>query len=393
MNEWNKIDLHVHTQVGKTYNNEGEAENTGKYYTLKNLVDRNSKNGLNMISIANHNLINIKELLRATYICRKTGTNVIPGVELDVFIHSKKRYHIIVVFAESADIIDISNKLENILMQNSNNYLTIDDLFKLIQGTECIIIPHGCKNPHGFKPKQSDEIDINDAIDLVNIITSSSNLNVLFEHTKPHFSESFKNNLVEKAKKKWLSVDEVKELEKRSGTEYVGSDYRFSEFPINKEKRIMTKIWANPTFRGLQISCMFPSERMKAENKIITRVNYISEINIEKSNYFDKSNIKLSSGLNSIIGESASGKTALLNLITSKLKGENVVKDKNYDELCKDLKISFYNQDHLELKKGDLNIVIADNLYDSIRSAHDTGDNQEILKLFNFKYNTESNVI
>ena len=48
-----------------------------------------------------------------------------------------------------------------------------------------------------------------------------------------------------------------------------------------------------------------------------------------ESNYFDKSNIKLSSGLNSIIGESASGKTALLNLITSKLKGENVVKDKN----------------------------------------------------------------
>ena len=393
MNEWNKLDLHVHTQVGRTYNNEDEAENTGKYYTLKNLIERNSINDLKLISITNHNLLNINNLLKAAYASKKTGTNLIPGVELDVFIHSNKRYHIIVVFSESVDIIRVNFELEHILIQNGNNYLTLDDLFKLIQGTECIIIPHACKNPHGLKSRQGDEIDINDAIDLANIITSSSSLNVLFEHTKPHFSESFKSNLVEKAKNQWLSVDEIQELERRAGTEYVGSDYRFSELPIIKEKRIMSKIWANPTFRGLQISCMFPYERIKPENKIITRVNYISNISIEKSRFFNKSDIKLSSGLNSIIGESASGKTALLDIITSKLKGENVVKNKNYDELCKDLKVKFYNQDHLELNKGDLNIVIADNLYDSIRRAHDTGDNQEILNLFNFKYNNESNVI
>ena len=393
MDEWNKLDLHVHTQIGKTYNNESESENTGKYYSLKNLIDRNNINDLKLIAITNHNIINIRDILKAAYASKKTNTNLIPGVELDVFVHSNKRYHVIVVFGESVDIIDINDRLENILKDNGNNYLTIDDLFKLIQGTECIIIPHGCKNPHGLKAKQDDDIDINDAIDLVNIITSSSSLNVLFEHTKPHFSESFKSNLIKKAKSKWLSVDEMQELEKRAGTEYVGSDYRFSEFPISKEKRVMSKIWANPTFRGLQLSCMFPDERIKAENNIITRVNYISEIHIEKSNFFDKSNIRLSSGLNSIIGESASGKTALLDLITTRLKGENVVKDKNYDELCKDLKIIFYNQDHIPLNMGDLNIVIADNLYDSIRSAHDTGDNQEILNLFNFKYNYESNVI
>ena len=40
-------------------------------------------------------------------------------------------------------------------------------LFNLIQGTECIIIPHGCKNPHGIKATKDDEIDINDAVDLV----------------------------------------------------------------------------------------------------------------------------------------------------------------------------------------------------------------------------------
>lgn len=393
MDEWNKIDLHIHTQVGRVYNNKDEKKDTGKYYNIQNLIKRNQINNLKLISITNHNIINVVELLKATYASQKYGTNVIPGIELDVFIHSNNRYHIIVIFSESVDIINISNKLDKIIEKNGNNCLTLDDLFVLIQGTECVIIPHGCKNPHGFKPTKEDEIDINDAINLVNIITSSASMNVLFEHTKPYFSESFKSNLIEKSKRKWLSIQEMEELTKRAGVEYVGSDYRFCNLPIKKEDRILTKIWANPTFRGLQISCIFPSERIRAENNIVTRVNYLSKIEIFKSKFFSKSTIPLSSGLNSIIGESASGKTALLDIVTSQLKGINVVKDKDYSDLCKDLNVKFYNQDGYELKKGDINIVVAENLYDSIRTAHDTGDNKEILKLFNFTENNESFVI
>lgn len=393
MEEWNKIDLHIHTQVGRVYNNKDEKKDTGKYYNIQNLIKRNQINNLKLISITNHNIINVVELLKATYASQKYGTNVIPGIELDVFIHSNNRYHIIVIFSESVDIINISNKLDKIIEKNGNNFLTLDDLFVLIQGTECVIIPHGCKNPHGFKPTKEDEIDINDAINLVNIITSSASMNVLFEHTKPYFSESFKSNLIEKSKRKWLSIQEMEELTKRAGVEYVGSDYRFCNLPIKKEDRILTKIWANPTFRGLQISCIFPSERIRAENNIVTRVNYLSRIEIFKSKFFSKSTILLSSGLNSIIGESASGKTALLDIVTSQLKGINVVKDKDYSDLCKDLNVKFYNQDGYELKKGDINIVVAENLYDSIRTAHDTGDNKEILKLFNFTENNESFVI
>lgn len=393
MNEWNKLDLHIHTQPGNIYNNKKDGKNTGRYYSLKNLIKRNKLNDLKLISITNHNVIDIIDLLKATYVSKKTDTNVIPGIELDVFIHSDKRYHIIVVFSENVNIIDVNIKLRKYLLKNGNNYLNIDDLFGLIQGTECIIIPHGCKNPHGMKSKEDDEIDINDAVDLVNIITSSSSLNVLFEHTRPHFSESFKSNLQNKAKNMWLSVDEMDELERRVSGEYIGSDYRFSEFPIKKESRILTKIWANPTFRGLQISSMFPKERIRSENNIVSRVNYISKISISNSKYFSQSDIQLSSGLNSIIGESASGKTALLDIITTNLKGENAVKDKDYTELCKGLNVKFYNQDGFEIKQNDINIVIADNLYDSIRTAHVTGDNNEILKLFNFNINNESKVI
>ena len=111
MIEWNKLDLHIHTQPGNIHNNKEEDKDTGRYYNLKNLIKRNKLNDLKLISITNHNLINVIELLKATYPSKKTGTNVIPGIELDVFISSDKRYHIIVVFSESTNIIDVNMKL------------------------------------------------------------------------------------------------------------------------------------------------------------------------------------------------------------------------------------------------------------------------------------------
>lgn len=393
MKEWSKLDLHVHTQPGLVYNNENDGTNTGVYYNLKNLVKRNEINNLDLISITNHNIINTKELLRAAYASKYSKTNVLPGVELDVKIVSQVRYHIIVVFSETTDIVAVQYKLSKFLNENGENCLSLQNLFELISNTEAIIIPHGCKNPHGFKPTQLDDININDAINLVNIITSSSSVNVLFEHTKPHFNESFKSNLINLAKEKWLSVDEIDELQRRAGAEYVGSDYRFSNQNIEKETRLLSKIWASPTFRGLQISCIFPLERIKCENAIFNKVNYIKQIIIGDSDNFYKSNITFSSGLNSIIGESASGKTALLDIITTNLIGKKVVEDKDYTDLCKNMDVKFYNQDGYPLRLNDINIIIAKNLYDSIRKAHDTGDNAEILKLFNFEADNKSYVL
>jgi hypothetical protein len=276
---------------------------------------------------------------------------------------------------------------------NNENSITITQLFELISGTECIIIPHGCKNPRGFKAKKEDEIDIRDAEDLINIITSSSTLNVLFEHTRPHFGESFKENLINKATSMWLSTEEFEELKSKTGAQYVASDYRFNMETIEKESKILSKIWGSPTFRGLQIACMFPDNRMKPENVIYTKVNYIKKIVIKENEKFGNSTLDLSSGLNSIIGESASGKTALLDIITTKLNGENAVDGKDYSDLCKGLDVTFFNQDGYPLQFNDINIKIAQNLYDSIRTAHDTGDNEEILKLFNFIENKSSNIL
>ena len=57
--EWNKIDLHVHTKTGKVFNNKDESKDTGKFYNLENLIKRNLINDLDLISITNHNILDI----------------------------------------------------------------------------------------------------------------------------------------------------------------------------------------------------------------------------------------------------------------------------------------------------------------------------------------------
>lgn len=393
MEEWKRIDLHIHTRKGNNYNNGGEDADTGKYYSLENLYQRNKINNFELISFTNHNSIDVIELLKASYISKFSNTNLLPGVELDVFITSKKRYHIVVIFSETTDIIRVSSKLEKLINANRNNFLYLDNLFDLISGTECIIIPHACKNPHGLKETSKDDVNISDAENLMNIITSSSSINVLFEHTQPHFKESFKENIMQQAIEKWYSEEEIEELKNRIETEYTASDYRFSKQKIEKETRKLPLIWASPTFRGLQLACMFHKNRIRIEDNILNKTNYIKKIIIEGSKNFAYSEIELSSGLNSIIGESASGKTALLDIITTNLIGENAVAGKNYSGICSDLKVSFFNQSGLPLKQDYVNIHIAENLYDAIKSAHDKEDNTSILKLFKFTEIKQSTIL
>ncbi|MFA7119915.1 MAG: hypothetical protein WC277_00375 [Bacilli bacterium] len=107
IDEWQKLDLHIHTQQGKTYNNTVEATDIGKFYSPINFYERNKKNDLKLVSVTNHNIINVIELLKVGYASKFTNTNVLPGVELDVVIKSKKRYHIILVFSECKFVNDV----------------------------------------------------------------------------------------------------------------------------------------------------------------------------------------------------------------------------------------------------------------------------------------------
>ena len=79
-----------------------------------------------------------------------------------------------------------------------------------------------------------------------------------------------------------------------------------------------------------------------------------------------------------------------MELISQRLTSTRIVEGRDYSNLTKNLDFKIYNQDNYELEKNDINVFIAKDLYESIRSATDTNDNDKILKLFNFQENKSS---
>jgi DNA-binding transcriptional MerR regulator len=395
MGEWNKVDLHIHSQHGITYDG-NKKEDWENHFSLLNLVKRNIFNNLALISITNHNIIDVFEMVKSAYVSKKySNCNLLPGVELDVIINNC-RYHIILVFSERVNIIELSCKISCMISnkEDGKRYLYLHELVSIIENTECIIIPHACKI-QGFKHNQEANIPQDIADNLIDIICSGSQISLLFEHTKPYFNGSFSKNIIQQTSYQWINEDEYlnykKEVEERSSTPYVGSDYRFTKDITGKDNRDFPAIWCEATYRGLQLICLFPQNRLKPYSKVIVKSNYISKLKIEGNKFFETSDIKLSSGLNSIVGKSASGKTALLHIIYSRLYDGIIRKGKSY-EFTNDLKVYFFDKDDKPIHKKEIQINAAESLYDEIAKVHQS-QTTEVLSLFGYELNEESIVL
>lgn len=389
MKEWNKIDLHIHAEHGITYDGK-KTDNNHNFYSLKNMILRNELNDLSLVALTEHNLINVINNLKLSYALEKKGTTTnLPGVELDICI-KEKRYHIIVIFSKRVNIIDISLKINKLITNKpKNSYLTLDEFLNVIMNTECIIIPHACKKA-GLKPEKDDEVLDKIAIGIIEVLRSGNFINFLFEHTKQFFKGSFAKSVIENASVNWISEEELNQTSEVLEAGITGSDFRFKTATPEVSEKDFSAIWASPTFRGLELVCLFPANRILMSEQIIEKHNYISLIHIEGNDFFGDSRIILSSGLNSIIGSSASGKTALLHIIANKLNGK-YVKEKKYS-FTDNLKVNFYDKDNNPINKDDIKIEIADSLYDKIAKIHES-DIKGILNLFNYKVNQESQVI
>lgn len=388
MKEWNKIDLHIHAEHGLTFDNKS-TDNNPNFYSLKNMIERNKINDLRLVALTEHNLINIVNNLKLSYALNKySNSDNLPGVEVDVVI-SENRYHVILIFSKRVNIINISSKLNKYIRKKTNYYLNLDELLDVIINTECIIIPHACKKS-GIKPNTESEIDDSIAFGIVDVLRSGNFVNLLFENTKQYYNGSFARSVLERASKNWISEEEMSTVSEKLKASILGSDFRFRTNEVKLSEKEFSAIWANPTFRGMELVCLFPNNRIEVASKIIEKSNYISRIEIKSNEFFENSNITFSSGLNSIVGSSASGKTALIHIIANKLNGKSV-KGKKY-EFTNNLEVKFYDKDDNPINKDDIKIEVAESIYDKIAKIHNS-DIQGILDIFSYKINRDSSVL
>lgn len=389
MNEWNAIDLHVHTVSGIT--RDKTVDDVKFSYSLFGSAIH--RHNLKLIACTNHNIIDMTNYVLMRHLAKKYGCNMLIGVELDTTMSMGKPIHIAAIFED-----DFSQNLKVCNMINTTteekkdssdeiNY-TDEEIIKILKNYNCLLIPHGDKDRGIFKnagPEQIEEALKKIREGFVRIFDSSSNWK--FAKIKEYLFNDLKED----------NLDEFGGVLFSDNRDWNKYDEKFKNFYMNAE----------PTFKGLIHSISNPTKRFSKGEEILQNNNYIKKIIIKDKNKSSRINpceIELSSGYNCIIGKSGSGKSLLLYLIKKDLMKDGRL-DNSYS-FSDNNTIEFYNEDGKLLDSDNINIGVGENLYKRIISAVSSKDNTDYYKVAkflnpsfvpkkkfnNFKINLENNI-
>ena len=388
MEYWSRIDLHQHTN----HDIDCKGKKVKDNYTHRDYYNWLKEQNVDLKAVTCHNNIDISEHVKQAIISDMLNINHLVGVEID-YKFDNLEFHAISILSPNVDIIKFSDKLTNMRVLKGNNVLfNKKDFCDLHENLEFIFIPHAIKDKGLLDHKiESSTIDW-----VIKALISGTGFPILFENTKDYYLYS----MVEKIHKV-LNVSEIGE----DTPAYVGSDYKFDN-DDERKKKILEKgsysINALPTYRGLEISLRNSDTRLSLESQIINRERYIKEIRVKNNKSLEESLIKLSPGLNVIIGNSGSGKTLLLNQILYEIKnigltaasksskdgakeGVNPYEKKVGKSSVLDIK---YDS---EIDNKNIKIIEIPNIYSEILKSQD--DELSIAEKFGINNDNDANVI
>lgn len=311
------LDLHIHTS--------NDPNSLNENYDLDTLIQKITEKARGsdyLISLTDHNTINEKVYLEAF---NKIGNKLILGVELHIQTHKdqdSKAYHCHIYFnfdeeEITSDIIkDINKKLDSLYL-NKQPTLRQDDIPIIQQIIEAfdeydfILLPHGGQTHATFDkamPKGK-EFD-----------------NAMHRSIYYNFFDGFTSRSSEKTEKT------IEYLQRLGVHEFINlltctDNYDPTIYPKPKAeetyKFIPTWMFATPSFGGLRLSLSDSSRLVYSYDKPREWKESIRAIKLNNENI--DIDIRLTSGLNVIIGESSSGKTLLVDSLYRKLTGKGFV--------------------------------------------------------------------
>lgn len=339
--KWNKIDLHIHTDMSR----ETKSNDYNGNFSVEILLDKLKEHNMKMISLTDHNIINTEAYERII----NKDIKVLVGVELDVLISTKqletyinalidnsgdkikhKPFHALVLF-RSNNINDLSKKLETMYKDLSeeifsNNPDLIKEKFyrattfkyfvKHFKDEDFFIIAHGNKDKGIVNPyKKVEKIeDAQNEILIGGISALEMKSNVKIENTINKYNEGFRRLLRD-------------DFRQSKTTSYVvfSDNHDCSNY---QPREFQTWIKGNPSFETLRLAFSDPESRVHTDfNPPRVTSNYIEKIKI-KLKEREEQCIELSPHLNVIIGGRSSGKSLFFNTIIN-LNNEFTPEDKN----------------------------------------------------------------
>lgn len=300
------IDLHIHTS--------DNPDKLNERYDLDKLITnikKISKENEYLISLTDHNTINKEIYLKAI----KEHINILLGTELHIKnSEDKPAYHCHIYFNVlqiTSETIDDINKILNVLYpvkqfeKINENIPHIEKIIDSFENYEFVLIPHGGQSHATFEKSISNNSTCDSTIERTiyynQIEGFSARTNIGIEKTINYFKK--------------LGIDGFVNL-------ITGSDnYNPTKYPNAKSENttpfMPTWMYSMPTFQGLRMSL---SEESRLEYNDLPTYQYKESIEAVKLNN-DKIviDVKLTSGLNVIIGESSSGKSLFIDSIYKKI--------------------------------------------------------------------------
>lgn len=323
----NKVDFHIHSIASK----HKESDDCVDLSTIDNidlLIDKLNQREINMCSISDHDNFDFNIYNRLKQEENKGSIKkVFPAVEFSV-TYEKKVLHIITIFDDKDE--EKIKKIQNEIFDKKNNKPFYDDVelnsfsenkyLNILKNIDLnvVMIAHQKETLSSKETRNHDVMSLGkekfDELVFLDYFES-------FEFKRKR-NEIFNKNYIEKNKEKY------KDTTLRFVT---GSDcHDWSNYPEENDDFSFTYLKCLPTFRGLAMAVTNTKRINYVNNFYSTTDKYLDSINIEiDSNEYD---IKLSKGINVIIGDNSIGKSLLIHKLTNyNYLNDQKIKD-SYDE-------------------------------------------------------------
>ena len=323
----NKVDFHIHSIASK----HKESDDCVDLSTIDNidlLIDKLNQREINMCSISDHDNFDFNIYNRLKQEENKGSIKkVFPAVEFSV-TYDKKVLHVITIFDDKDE--EKIKKIQNEIFDTKNNKPFYDDVelnsfsenkyLNILKNIDLnvVMIAHQKETLSSKETRNHDVMSLGkekfDELVFLDYFES-------FEFKRKR-NEIFNKNYIEKNKEKY------KDTTLRFVT---GSDcHDWSNYPEENDDFSFTYLKCLPTFRGLAMAVTNTKRINYVNNFYSTTDKYLDSINIEiDSNEYD---IKLSKGINVIIGDNSIGKSLLIHKLTNyNYLNDQKIKD-SYDE-------------------------------------------------------------
>ena len=356
MNEWNAIDLHMHTVAGITRDTTPDIVQFS-YELFYNVIE---KFQMGLMAVTNHNYIDMTNYILMRYLGHLNNTNILMGVELDSSLSNGKEIHIACIFNDDFEQNYSAAKEINCCVSckvpSKEVVFTNDEIIGLLNKYDLFMIPHGVKHRGVFQDAGQEQIiealkKVKEGF--IRIFDSPSDWKL--SRIKGFLSDLDETNL-----------DDFGGVLFSDNRDWNNYEKNYRDFFMNAE----------PTFKGLLHATTNPTKRFKPKNEIKYNTNYIKKIVLKKKNALSKikeGEIIFSSGYNCVIGKSGSGKSLLLYLIKKALLNPNyVVPDYNFAE---NTIVEIYNEDNSKLDFRNINVGVGVRFFDRIITATSTKQN------------------